>query len=438
VSALFFALIIAYNIYALITLWKRPGFFAATILCSYGLAVFFGPSGTVAAAVGVFAVAGARLAGTKPLGGLANAEVPLLLFIAIMLGGAIFSTQLDATSNYVSLFVGLALITYLHARTFANHPTFVRDFFWGSAFITTLTFIQLVRTSTKLQRIGASSDAGLNPIGLANLCEIGFACGVAALMFDRELRLEMRIAIFLFIILVVIPFILTTATRSVAVSCAVVFICFALLFVRHSSARARLMFAGGTIVGLPILAAGFIAFAPRKLLLLIAQGVFRFGGNAAGGGFAGGRSTDERFSSYQAAYDIFKNAPIFGNGIGSYGYLADGPPGVYPHNIELELMVSGGIIGLVLFALFLAPPFVSALREALRKDLRWERIAIGGILLSTFIRHQFSFTFAAGKLLFFTTGCFIAWQLAERRDAAAAAAPPPPEEDAPAALPGPA
>jgi O-antigen ligase len=433
VSALLFALVFAYIAYAGISLWSRPGFFAACIVCSYGLAIFFGPSGTLAAIVGAIAVAGARLAGTKPLTGLANAEIALLLFVAFMYGGAIFSPQLQG--NYAASFAALGLITYLYARNFANHPTFARDFLWGSAFLTTATFIQLVRTSTKLARIGTSGDTELNPVGLATLCEIGFAYGLAALMFDREASLQLRIAIFLFLIGIVVPFILTTATRSVVISCGLVFISFALLFVQRSSPRARVMFAGATVLGLPAFAAAFIALAPPKLLILVAQGLFRFGGGAnGGGGFTGGRSTDERLSSYRAAYEIFKDAPIFGHGIGSYGYLADDLPGAYPHNLELELMVSGGILGLLLFFLFLIPPFISALRETMRKDLRWERIAVGGILLSTFIRHQFSFSFASGKLLFFATGCFIAWELGERRTTKAPSLP----EPGPAALPGPA
>lgn len=412
-SLILLAVVGAYSMYAIVMLWKRPGFMAAMMQCSYGLAVFFAPIGTIASIVSMVAVAGARLAGVEQSRGILSNEVPLALFTVMMLGSLVLSPHIDIAGHYASLFVGLALTSYFFARSFSNHSTFVRDLYWGSMIITSTTFIQLIRSSEKLGRLGANGDSGLNAVGLAGLCELGLIPGLSILLFDKSASLQSKMIIVLFIVLIAIPFLISTGTRSALLSTGIVFITFSVIYMYYSSMKARLYFAGMIFFGAPALLILLALLASPKLLILIAQGALRFVGYGRHG-FTGGRSTDQRLDAYGQALDIFKESPVIGHGLGSFGFLADGTAGVYPHNIELELLVSSGIFGIVLFALFLAPVFFSAAREFVRRPPRWDRIAIGGLLISTFIRHQVSSSFASGKILFMVAGCFVAWALSER------------------------
>lgn len=76
---------------------------------------------------------------------------------------------------------------------------------------------------------------------------------------------------------------------------------------------------------------------------------------------AGGRSsTSDRLGSYQKAFDLFKQKPIFGNGIASFGPLTVGSEQDFKqfgygivNNEYLEILSETGIVGLITFVLFL-------------------------------------------------------------------------------------
>lgn len=83
--------------------------------------------------------------------------------------------------------------------------------------------------------------------------------------------------------------------------------------------------------------------------------------------FSGNLSDDEssmgRLLLFQKAFEIFLSNPFFGIGVGSFGQVLYGIDNrISPHNIFLEILVEAGIIGFLLFNIFLLS-FAVAIRK---------------------------------------------------------------------------
>lgn len=86
-----------------------------------------------------------------------------------------------------------------------------------------------------------------------------------------------------------------------------------------------------------------------------------------------GISTSGRDIFYKKAIDTFLNSPIFGNGIGAYANIFG--IYVYPHNIILEILNDFGILGLIVFLVFIIKAFKN-LAKMLKQDKNEQIIAL--------------------------------------------------------------
>lgn len=107
-----------------------------------------------------------------------------------------------------------------------------------------------------------------------------------------------------------------------------------------------------------------------------------------------GGSTAERIGMYQLGWLYFKQAPIFGNGM---GYFAQNSIyQTYSHNNYIELLVSCGLAGLLLY--------YSMLVVLLKKGWHVARHCSVGYVFAVLILLQFVFSFAA--VLFYADALF--------------------------------
>ena len=135
-----------------------------------------------------------------------------------------------------------------------------------------------------------------------------------------------------------------------------------------------------TVVQLPRISGNRIEFAQTQLLALA---IVILGLAYVGYLFATGQSTytinrfitlfdqaddallrtgANRFDQFAGAYRLWLDAPAFGNGLAGFYYLygfGREIPGNHPHNIILQILAEFGLVGLLLFALFI----VSGLRN---------------------------------------------------------------------------
>ena len=80
----------------------------------------------------------------------------------------------------------------------------------------------------------------------------------------------------------------------------------------------------------------------------------------------GGASAGQRLENYRSSIDIWAEAPITGHGIGSWSIMAGfGDTRNYPHNIVLEVLSEGGLVGMLLLALVVAVGVGHAARRRL-------------------------------------------------------------------------
>ena len=102
-----------------------------------------------------------------------------------------------------------------------------------------------------------------------------------------------------------------------------------------------------------------------------------------------GYKTQQRLEQYNVALNEFKDHPLFGGVIEKNG--------IYPHNFFLEIMMSTGLIGTILFSILIYIAFKKAL-VLIRKDESFLLIIL--ILANGIIMHSLSFAFYTSVLIF--------------------------------------
>ncbi len=432
-KALLIVLAVAYFAYSAFNIWRRPGVFAGLLFCGFGVGAILGPLGTAISIVAVLACAAMFV--LKPPSGvsLAPSEVALVLWFAQTTLFGLWSPQMDLTTFYLLSLYGLGLSSYLFARTFATTPNFVPQAYWSTAFGMAICYMSLVTSAKTIGRLGMTSGStgdALNSVGLSTLPEAGMILSFAILLFDREMRMPLKVVVLLVMAFVMVPFMISTGTRGVMVSVALVLGIYLVMYAYQNGLRSISRAIAIAAVGIPAGVVLFIAAAPTRLELTMAGGLYRIMGPHQ----AGASSVKERWDIFDQAIGLIKESPFLGYGPGSYSYMNDGidAGSNYPHNLELELLMTGGLVGLTLFAWFVLPLVWHLIVDAFRKPISLEAAAILGLLVSQLFRLQLSFALASAKLFFFALGAAAAlWaarRAAQRPDISAApAALAPPE-----------
>lgn len=103
-----------------------------------------------------------------------------------------------------------------------------------------------------------------------------------------------------------------------------------------------------------------------------------------------------------AAYDIFKDYPLFGSGLGTYGKIAPkhplGPKHLHAHNTYIEILAESGIVGFLTF-LFVFSLFFKKLFKAVKGSLMSQQavfIGLWGLFTAVLIFELFSSSILVG------------------------------------------
>lgn len=110
-------------------------------------------------------------------------------------------------------------------------------------------------------------------------------------------------------------------------------------------------------------------------------------------------SRDGRFELWMTALESFKNAPIFGHGIGSVFSNV----GFYSHNMFMDVLVEFGIVGFVIFSSF----FVWIVIHILKSIKDNQKLFIFYIFVLGFTMLQFSGYFISEALFVFPVSYFL-------------------------------
>jgi O-Antigen ligase len=105
---------------------------------------------------------------------------------------------------------------------------------------------------------------------------------------------------------------------------------------------------------------------------------------------------------FKMAFEYFVNHPLFGNGIGSFGYLYSGHDiREYPHNVILEVMSELGILGLIL----LLTPILLTIKK-FYKYVKYDNGVYLKMTMTLFI-YYFINSLVSGDLGFSNIGIFL-------------------------------
>jgi O-antigen ligase len=120
----------------------------------------------------------------------------------------------------------------------------------------------------------------------------------------------------------------------------------------------------------------------------------------------GGGSAGERLIFYKGAIDIASTAPLMGHGVGSWPVMMGfGDVLSYPHNIFLEILAEGGVIGLLLFLLAVSIGLWHLFsNRAVSVFSDPVRLTVLLMFVNTFMNAQFSGDLSANRLLWCTIG----------------------------------
>ncbi len=390
--------------FAVLHIDDRPGLFAGVILGAYSLSIYFGPIGTL---TGLFAllVSAARLARRVERPILA-AEAALLCWVALCLLGLFYSWYVDNAVKHAAMLIGLALSSYLYGRAFGDHPRFVTDFLLAcSAALLLCEPGFILQGGVSTMRLSGS----LNAVGASVLVDTPIVGCLAFLILGETRNRKAFAGVAAFLVFLVLPIAVSLGTRGVFAGAAAAL---AVLLVRRLAAGGIGRLAGTVSVagGIVVLGLGVLSTDGGAEIL---RGVTRITTNfAADGTVTTDGATLDRLDHFQEAARLVAQAPVFGHGLGAFFPLSnsrivrtlDPATDDVPHNLELEILVNTGFVGLALFLAGFLPIALAGLRAMFRKPLDWTSGFVFCALLDSFFRHQLSLSVVDGKTLFLLLG----------------------------------
>lgn len=128
-------------------------------------------------------------------------------------------------------------------------------------------------------------------------------------------------------------------------------------------------------------------------------------------GNSGGSSFDTRADMIALGWEWFKQRPIFGYGLSNYSvmYLAETGWSTYSHNNFIEILVSGGLVGFIIYYSVYIYLFIKLIKHAfVQRDL--VAIVLGAFNFSVIVMHTalVSYSSTLDNFVLMTTVIYIA------------------------------
>lgn len=400
-------LALAFIVYAMANIWRRPGLFAAVALNSFVYSIYFGPLGIVTTVIAIVVV-GSILADSRyPRIPLRKAEWALIAWLAFSVATVLVSWQMKIAFTEAGQLALYFLANYGMGRTFGARSNFVRDLVIGS-----IVTVLLCEPGMLLSAQAATDrmTGNLNAVGASLMVDPPFVALGAIVMFEPSLSRLQRAGLLAFLLFVIVPIAVSMGTRGVFVGAAVAYMVFLVYQVRFGGFTRVLAWTGGILGACALLlAVSWTLLKNSAIGAALGGGLSRLIINFASGGSGVviDRSAADRIDAIHQAIDLILAAPLFGHGIGSFAYLTDQALG-YPHNTILEILVGTGLVGFTLFIWGVLPIVLKGAQNAAQRPASWESILIIGLFVDTFARMQLSMSITMGKILFLSLGMIVA------------------------------
>lgn len=389
-------------LYATLHIETRPGLFAGVVVATYNLSTYLGPIGAIAGVIAL-AVAAAALAKRSDRPPLAS-ELALAALLALSLISMLYAPDAGPALQFGARTVILAFASYLYGRAFGDHPRFVPDLALACAAALVLCEPGFV---LQLSAGSARMSGSVTAVGASFLIGIPFAACVARLVLDDGLSRARVAGLLAFLVLLLWPIALSFGTRGVFVAGGASL--GAIVLRRLAAPDAARFVRRSAIAAIAIAAAGgalWLVLTQSDARLALNTG--RLVGNFTRMGVLADTAITDRLHDFAEALRIWGSAPWFGHGLASFHGLASETVDDYPHNAFLEILVSTGAIGAVLFAAGIFPILLAALKAMFVKPADWTAGFVFAALLDAFMRHQASASISGGKAFFLLAGVAVA------------------------------
>jgi hypothetical protein len=200
---------------------------------------------------------------------------------------------------------------------------------WVLALLTALSYASDSAMATERVRYVAE---GMDPNDVARFLDFGFP--LATLLFATEESWTMRLLAIGYVP-VGLTAVLLTASRGGFTAGLVALLGSAMLLVSWRPRAASAVFAGLTVT-----AGAVFLYIPGESLARLATIPQEVGGG----------DLNDRLNIWMAGWHAFAKAPWWGYGAGTYTAAATLSPGDTAHNTVMAVLVTGGVVGLIIFA----------------------------------------------------------------------------------------
>lgn len=328
-------------------------------------------------------------------------DIWLLIFLIVLVGGSYLSPDSQSGVKKAILFAIAVVLPYMMARIFFKTYKQVKVFLITILSLAAgIAIILIIMSFLPTYTTGRLLFFEANPIPTGTLLAVGLIIAVIGLSSDLLSKSRQSKVICIVVILLCLLGMFLSGVRGPFVS-VLVGLAFYLLIQYIRQPRVLISMVGIALFFLvtfniwyPVIVSkvpNIRAYSPEALIQ--------------------GKSVKERLERYQGAIKLFAQRPLLGGGTNSYEQRTKLDE--YPHNIFLEIISENGLIGLLIFFVFLGSVVWAGFRYLAIWHIRFDPheraigLAVLTVSLILLVEKQFSYSLTMHKELFAFLGIVV-------------------------------
>lgn len=323
------------------------------------------------------------------------------LFYLLIFATLIFSLLYTPVSDYaiekVIMFITLTGWSFFGVFFLVKDIDGLKRLSQGVIFFSLIISILMIMESFGTIYGRAGIGGGDNVISIARISGMAIILIISTYVYSANSRGKLLLSILGLFLLSVTLFL--TGSRGPLIALIVSMLFFIPLSFRYSFKRMEISYNRGLI------ALFFIAAISVSALIPVANaGTFDVMFNRLDVLFeedGGGASAVGRTTRYDTALNMFLDSPLIGQGVGSFGHFYNGVDGKdYAHNIFLEFLSETGLLGFLLFFVFISYTFFVFLIYRRKHKINEYQLAIVVVSVYLLINANVSGDINTNKILF--------------------------------------
>lgn len=282
---------------------------------------------------------------------------PITLFIAFT-GILVFSLLYTPSKVYsmqkILIFLSFTTWSFIGPFLLIDNKDSLKKFLMSFVIISFITSIYVLidyftSDAIAYMRVGVNGE---NSLGLGRMAAMGSIIIIMIFLFNSKVDKKNRIYS-LFALLILLLTLLLSGSRMSLISLILLVVVFLFIKTFRFTKGDILLNKRSTKVALSLIPIPLLLIPFKDSLQTILVRLTQLFDSSGVGSYS------LRTELFSLAIGIWENNPLFGDGFGSYGLHYHGfDSAYYPHNIFLEILAEVGLVGFILFCIFLIVPFI--------------------------------------------------------------------------------